>query len=482
MVSENALAGEKSPYLLQHKTNPVDWRPWGEAAFAEARAKNRAVFLSVGYSTCHWCHVMAHESFEDHEVADLLNRHFICIKVDREERPDIDSAYMQICQMVTGQGGWPLTLIMAPDKRPFFAATYLPKDRRFSLYGLIEILPRIAQAWHRQRTELLESSEKIMRALSAQQPDTPVRVQGNGLLDEGYEELVLRFDPEYGGFGPAPKFPTPHLLLFLLRYWKRTGKRRALDMAEKTLDAVRDGGICDQIGGGFHRYSTDVQWRVPHFEKMLYDQALLLMAYTEAFQATGHDRYRSASEEIIAYVLRDLRSPEGAFCSAEDADSPGGEGAFYLWTPEEMVSVLGQEDGTTAARLFGVRLPGNCAGSIDGDCTHVLYRSVPIGDLARSMDIPESLLTDRLVSLRARMFAAREKRPRPSLDDKVLADWNGLFIAALAKAARVFKSSQHRAAAEKAMAFLLERMRTPGGRLVHRFRDGEAAISAFADD
>ncbi|MDD1694626.1 MAG: thioredoxin domain-containing protein, partial [Methanoregula sp.] len=349
----NRLMNEKSPYLLQHATNPVDWYPWGEEAFARALQEDKPVFLSIGYATCHWCHVMAHESFEDTEVAELLNRDFICIKVDREERPDIDSTYMTICQMITGQGGWPLTIIMTADKKPFFAATYLPKERRFSVYGLLDILPRIVQAWHRQRAGLLQSSGQIISALQAPQPHTPAPGDAT-LLDDGYEDLVLRFDPEYGGFGTAPKFPTPHVLLFLLRYWKRTGKRRALDMAVKTLDAMRDGGICDQIGGGFHRYSTDAQWRVPHFEKMLYDQALLIMAYTEAFQATGNERFRHTAEDIITYVLRDLRSPDGAFFSAEDADSPGGEGAFYLWTRADLVTVLGADDAALAARIFNV--------------------------------------------------------------------------------------------------------------------------------
>jgi len=477
----NRLIHEKSPYLLQHAANPVDWYPWGEEAFVRAAREDKPVFLSIGYATCHWCHVMAHESFEDPDVAELLNRDFISIKVDREERPDIDSTYMSVCQMVSGQGGWPLTIIMTPDKKPFFAATYLPKERRFSVYGLLEILPRIAQAWRHQRPELLESSEKIISALR-RPPDSPGPMPDATLLDDGYEDLVLRFDPEYGGFGDAPKFPTPHVLLFLLRYWKRTGKKRALAMVMKTLDALRDGGICDQIGGGFHRYSTDAQWRVPHFEKMLYDQALLLMAYTEAFQATGFDRYRNTAEDIITYVLRDLRSPAGAFISAEDADSPGGEGAFYLWTNTELEAALGQEDSTLAARLFGVTPSGNSADPDHGNRTNILYRSVPLSDVAPSLGMPEQELCSRLDSLRARLFAAREKRPHPSRDDKVLADWNGLFIAALAKAARVWGNPQHLSAAEQAIAFLLGDMRTEDGGLLHRFRDGEAAIPAFADD
>jgi uncharacterized protein YyaL (SSP411 family) len=479
--SPNRLIREKSPYLLQHARNPVDWYPWGGEAFARAEREDKPVFLSIGYATCHWCHVMAHESFEDEEVAELLNRSFVCIKVDREERPDIDAVYMEVCQMVTGQGGWPLTIIMTPDKRPFFAATYLPKERRFAVYGLLELLPRIVDAWNSQREELLRSSEKITGMLQARQTGAPGPDPDASLLDDGYEELVLRFDPEYGGFGEAPKFPTPHVLLFLLRYWKRTGTKRALDMVVKTLDAMRDGGICDQVGGGFHRYSTDVQWRVPHFEKMLYDQALLLMAYTEAFQATGQARFRQTSEEIIFYLLRDLRSPEGGFFSAEDADSPGGEGAFYRWTAAELSAVLGEEDGALAARIFNVRSTGHPGDATDDD-TGILYRTRPPSELAISLGIPEPAFTRRLASIRERLSAAREKRPRPSRDDKVLADWNGLAIAALAKAARVFGNQQAGAAAEQTIAFLLAKMRTGAGGLLHRYRDGEAAIPAFADD
>ncbi len=480
--SSNRLVHEKSPYLLQHAHNPVDWYPWGEEAFARAVHEDKPVFLSIGYATCHWCHVMAHESFEDPEIAEVLNRDFICIKVDREERPDIDRIYMGVCQMVTGQGGWPLTIVMTPDKRPFFAATYLPKERRFSVYGLLEILPRIILAWRHQRAGLIQSSEKITAALQDPRPDLPGQDPDATLLDDGYEELVLRFDPEYGGFGDAPKFPTPHALIFLLRYGKRTGKERALAMAAKTLDALRNGGICDQIGGGFHRYSTDAQWRVPHFEKMLYDQALLLLAYTEAFQAAGDDHYRQTAEEIISYVLRDLKSPEGAFFSAEDADSPGGEGAFYRWTVAELVSVLGAEDSALAARIFNVRSFGNANGTVDRDPGNILYRSLPLNSIASSLGIPEPELTERLASLRDRLSAAREKRPRPSRDDKVLADWNGLFIAALAYASRVFLNAEYQAAAGRAMAFLLTGMRTGTGGLLHRYRDGEAAIPAFADD
>jgi len=481
-VPQNHLSGEKSPYLLQHATNPVDWYPWGDEAFARASREDKPVFLSIGYATCHWCHVMAHESFEDPEVAAILNRDFVCIKVDREERPDIDSTYMQVCQMMTGQGGWPLTIVMAPDKRPFFAATYIPKERRFAMPGLLDLLPKIARAWREQREEIVRSSDSIASALKSRGPAGPGAEPDAALLDEGYEDLLLRFEPEYGGFSGAPKFPTPHILLFLLRYGKRTEKQRALAMAVRTLDAMRDGGICDHLGGGFHRYSSDAQWRVPHFEKMLYDQALLLMAYTEAFEATRLERYRDTAESIVAYVLRDLTSPEGAFFSAEDADSPGGEGAFYLWTTDELDAVLPGEDAEIAKHLFNVRHGGNFSSPEGTGRENILYRTLHEKDLSPVTGIPEEELAGRIERIRKHLFQAREKRPRPSFDDKVLADWNGLMVAALAKAARVFGNARYQAAARRAMEFILSRMRTSEGRLWHRYRDGEAAIPAFADD
>lgn len=478
----NRLSREKSPYLLQHAGNPVDWFPWGEEAFLHATREDKPVFLSIGYATCHWCHVMAHESFEDPEVAELLNRDFIAIKVDREERPDIDSTYMQVCQMLSGQGGWPLTIVMTPEKKPFFAATYIPKERRFAVHGLLDLLPRIVTAWHEQREELLRSAESISRALEMRDPATGGPEPDAALTDEGYEDLLLRFDPEYGGFSGAPKFPTPHVLLFLLRYWKRTGKKRALDMVVKTLDALQDGGIHDHIGGGFHRYSTDAQWRVPHFEKMLYDQALLLMAYTEAFQATRNDRYRDTALSTVRYVLRDLTSTEGAFLSAEDADSPGGEGAFYLWTTGELKAVLGKDDAAIAGRVFNARDEGNFLLPEGTGAENILFRSLPDEALASVTGISQEELDRCIASIQERLYAAREKRKRPHCDDKVLLDWNGLMIAALAKAARVFGWGECRAAAERAMKCILSRMRTGDGRLYHRYRDGECAIPGFADD
>jgi hypothetical protein len=478
----NRLIHEKSPYLLQHADNPVDWYPWGTEGFARAAKENKPIFLSIGYATCHWCHVMAHESFEDCGVAAILNKDFICIKVDREERPDIDSIYMSVCQMMTGKGGWPLTVFLTPQKKPFFTGTYYPKESRFGMTGLTDLLPRIVRSWQERRDDLIASAEEIATALQQEQEPHVEDLPDISFLHRGYEELVQRFDPEYGGFGRAPKFPTPHTLLFLLRFWKRTGNTHALTMVEKTLGAMRSGGIFDQVGGGFHRYSTDAQWRVPHFEKMLYDQALLVMAYTEAYQATHNPEFRKTAEETVSYVIRNLTAPEGAFFSAEDADSAGGEGAFYLWTTSETEKVLGKEDAIIAAQVFGITPTGNYQETGNGMGQNVLCRTKSIVEVASSSAMPEADLEIRLESIRARLFTAREQRPRPSLDDKVLTDGNGLFIAALAQAARTFGNEKYLAAARRAMQFVLTRMRSASGGLLHRYRDGEPAIPAFGDD
>jgi len=478
----NRLIHEKSPYLLQHARNPVDWYPWSNEAFARAAAEDKPVFLSIGYATCHWCHVMARESFEDEDVAEVLNRDFVCIKLDREERPDIDSVYMAICQMMTGRGGWPLTIVMTPDRKPFFAATYIPKTNRFGMKGIIGVLGELIGLWKERRSEIIESSEEILSHLTSSQETCAPSDPRPSLLTEGYEDLALRFDESYGGFGKAPKFPTPHTILFLLRFWKRTGKARALRMAEKTLFAIMQGAIHDHIGGGYHRYSTDARWQVPHFEKMLYDQALLLMAFTEAYQATGKPEYREAAEDIISYVFRDLTSPEGAFYSAEDADSEGGEGAFYLWTIPELEELLGPDDTKIASAVFSVRTDGNFSDAEPRSRTNILYRTKTVKQLSSQLEIPEPELISRVESIRLKLFEAREHRPRPVRDDKVLTDWNGLFIAALAHASWVFDDAVYRDAAERAAQFVLKGMRTAGGELMHRYRDGETAIPAFGDD
>ncbi|MDD5205131.1 MAG: thioredoxin domain-containing protein, partial [Desulfobacterales bacterium] len=346
----NRLIYEKSPYLLQHAHNPVDWYPWKEEAFEKAAGENKPIFLSIGYSTCHWCHVMEKESFEDPEVASLMNEVFVSIKVDREERPDLDHVYMAVCQMLTGRGGWPLTIVMMPDKRPFFAGTYIPKESRFGQLGMLELIPRIRELWANRRKEVLDSAAGISRSLGELEKDMPGSDLDMSVLDTAFAELARRFDSTYDGFSMAPKFPSPHNFLFLLRYWKRTGKEEALRMVEKSLQEIRWGGIYDHIGLGVHRYSTDREWLIPHFEKMLYDQAMLSLAYLEAYQTTGNRIYETAAREIFEYVLRDLKSPEGGFYSAEDADSEGVEGKFYLWEEAELKEVLSPEEATLAMK------------------------------------------------------------------------------------------------------------------------------------
>lgn len=480
--SKNRLGGEQSPYLLQHAENPVDWYPWGEEAFFKAAREDKPVFLSIGYATCHWCHVMAHESFDDEEVAALLNRDFIAIKVDRDERPDIDAVYMAVCQQMAGQGGWPLTIVMTPEKTPFFAATYIPKETRFSMMGLLTLLPRITRMWKEKRSDLIRSGDRIIAAIASQSTPSSIKEPGEDLLEEGYGSLQLQFDPVHGGFGRAPKFPTPHILLFLLRYAKRNVHSRALLMVEKTLDAISNGGIYDHLGGGVHRYSTDEKWHIPHFEKMLYDQALLVTAYTETFQVSGNPGYKKTAEEILGYVMRSLRSPEGAFFSAEDADSPKGEGAFYVWTLREFEQVLGLEDTTMAALVFGVTQNGNYHDPERGHGYNILARKLSLEKIAASLRITETQLATRIESIRLRLASARDLRVHPSLDDKVLADWNGLIIAALARAGRAFGEPTYIESAKTAMQFILSNMRDDDGGLLHRYRNGDAAIPGFADD
>jgi uncharacterized protein YyaL (SSP411 family) len=480
----NRLIFQKNPYLLQHAENPVDWYPWSEEAFEKARKENKPVFLSIGYSTCHWCHVMAHESFEDPEVAKLMNETFVSVKVDREERPDIDSVYMTVCQMMTGSGGWPLTIIMTPKKEPFFAATYIPKETRFGRIGMLALIPRIKELWSTRQAEVLSSATQITASLRETTPEAPGEGLSEPLLHLAYEQLLERFDEHNGGFGNAPKFPTPHNLFFLLRYWKRTGNEKALNMVEKTLQSMRRGGIYDHIGFGFHRYSTDSRWLVPHFEKMLYDQALLAIAYTEAYQATKKAEYARTAHEIFTYVMRDMTSPEGVFYSAEDADSEGEEGKFYLWTNDEIQKVLSHKRTDLAARLFNIIADGNFSDEVTSTKTgrNILHLTQSIDELAfdLGMSIPD--LRARIDEVREELFAYREKRIHPNKDDKILTDLNGLMIAALAKGAQVFNEPRYASAARRAADFILKNVRTSEGRLLHRYRDGEAALTAQVYD
>ncbi|MFX1294717.1 MAG: thioredoxin domain-containing protein [Promethearchaeota archaeon] len=485
----NRLIIEKSPYLLQHAYNPVKWYSWEPEAFEKAIREDKPIFLSIGYSTCHWCHVMERESFEDLQVAQLLNDNFVSIKVDREERPDIDKIYMAVCQAMTGSGGWPLTIIMTPNKKPFFAATYIPKKGRFGHAGLLELLPTIKDYWIKKRGAVLESADKIQRVFKQISTDIQGDILGKETLTKAYTQLVRRFDEKDGGFSDTPKFPIPHNILFLLRYWKRTGSENALRMVEKTLQSMRFGGIFDQIGFGFHRYSTDFFWRVPHFEKMLYDQALITIAYTEAYQATRKEIYKTTSEEILAYILRNMIDSDGAFYSAEDADSENEngkieEGKFYLWKENELREKLEKEDAELIIKLYNVKKGGNYLDQATQERTgeNILYLNNSLTDFALKLNIPKEELIKRVESIRNKLFNIREKRPHPHKDDKILTNWNGIMIAALAKAARVFNKPQYSEAAHQAAKFIFERMFRSDGRLLHRYRDAQAAILANLDD
>jgi len=483
-TTTNPLIHEKSPYLLQHARNPVQWRPWGDEAFSLAKKQDKPVFLSIGYATCHWCHVMERESFEDQDVARVLNQGFIPVKVDREERPDIDGVYMTVCQMITGRGGWPLTIIMTPDKKPFFAATYLPRKGRFGQPGLLELLPEVSRVWKEERGKVTESANQVTEHLSSARWDTGGEALGLDVLNKCFQTLQERFDSSYGGFGKAPKFPAPHNLLFLLRTWKRTGNREALDMVQSTLKAMRRGGVFDHLGYGFHRYSTDERWLVPHFEKMLYDQAGMIMALTETYLATADPDYARMVQETADYVQNEMTADNGGFFSAEDADSEGEEGKFYVWTEREIESILSPEEAELVKEVFNTAADGNYKDEASGQKTgsNILHLSRPLEDTARHLNMETEELESRLSQARDRLFAARAERIRPLLDDKVLTDWNGLMIAALARAGRALGRPDTISAAEKAAGFVLDNLKGEEGRLLHRFRDGEAAIPGMLED
>ena len=478
----NRLADEQSPYLFQHRHNPVDWYPWSDEAFEKARREDKPIFLSIGYSTCHWCHVMERESFEDEQVAALMNESYVAIKVDREERPDIDGVYMTACQMMTGQGGWPLSVVMTPDGRPFHVSTYIPKQTRFGRMGLLDLLPRVADVWRRRRDEIYQVADEVTWALRASATSAGGKAGSTNLeldeavLDEAFEALRANYDTRFGGFGAAPKFPPCTHLFLLLRYWKRTGKPEALEMVEHTLERMRLGGMYDHVGFGFHRYATDHAWRLPHFEKMLVDQALLGVIYTEAWQASGRMTWRRTAEQIFEYVLRDMESGAGGFHSAEDADSDGREGLFYLWTVQEVCERLPKEDADWFVDRFQLSEAGNFEEEATGLRTglNVLHLPVSLGD--------EDADLARFESVRQRLFEARAERVRPLCDDKVLTDWNGLMIGALSKASAAFGNDAYAEAARRAADFVLQRLRDDRGRLLHRFRNGDAAVLGMIDD
>lgn len=482
----NKLGGEKSPYLLQHAGNPVDWYPWGEEAFRKAKEWDKPVFLSIGYSTCHWCHVMAEESFEDAELAGAFNRDFVCVKVDREERPDIDAAYMGAVQLMTGAGGWPLNVFLTPDKRPFYGGTY------FTPGQLKQLLRLVAGKWKNEREAVALSAGQITGALSAAAGEAGEECAVTGeLLGRAFGQLASQYDATFGGLGTAPKFPAGHNLSFLLLYAYRTGNKEALAMAENTLEHMAAGGLFDHVGGGFHRYSTDREWFLPHFEKMLYDQALLADAYLEAYQLTGRENYAETARRVFEYVLRDLAGPGGGFYCAEDADSatdaarPGEktEGAYYVWTKDEISAALGAE-GELFAWRYGVTAEGNVAADPRGEFggKNVLAEARSLKETAARFGKTEKEVEAALLRARGKLFKARALRPRPHLDDKVLTDWNALMISSLAHGAGVLGEPRLAAAAEKAAGFILAHLTTAEGTLLHRFRDGAAGIPGFLDD
>ncbi len=483
-MSTNLLANEKSPYLLQHAGNPVHWQPWSNDAFEKARQENKPIFLSIGYATCHWCHVMEKETFEDKEAATVLNETFVCIKVDREERPDIDAVYMSACQMLTGSGGWPLTIFMTPDKKPFFAATYIPKRARFGRAGIIELCQQVKSMWQQQKEKLLSSADGIATHLGKAFQFSAAEEPGDELLEQAYEQIAGTYDGQFGGFDPAPKFPTAHRLLFLLRRYHRNGDANALEMVEKTLTAMRLGGIWDHVGFGLHRYATDKHWLLPHFEKMLYDQALAAIAYLETFQITRNSFYADTAREIFEYVLRDMHDAGGGFYSAEDADSEGEEGKYYVWTEEEFSAALGPEATAFWAPVFHLKKDGNFHDEATGRRTgaNILHLKQLPEQIARTADVAQEDFNKQWHNTRHILYRERLRRIPPLKDDKVLTDWNGLMIAALARGSRALGDPTFTKAAQSAAEFILTTMRSDDGGLLHRYRDGEAAISGHAED
>jgi hypothetical protein len=466
----NRLAREKSPYLLQHQHNPVDWFAWGEDAFAKARRENKPIFLSIGYSTCHWCHVMERESFESRQLADYLNEHFVSIKVDREERPDVDKIYMTFVQAMTGQGGWPLNVFLTPELKPFYGGTYWPPEAKFGRPSFLQVLQQVNRAWREQPDRLATSSAELHRKLGeiTSRSTTNLLLLDRADLSRAGEELQQGYDRVHGGWGGAPKFPTPSVPAFLLRYGARFSDREATDMVLHTLERMAAGGIYDQLGGGFHRYSVDEKWLVPHFEKMLYDNAQLTTLYLDAYLVSGEEGYAEVARDIIRYALRDMTHSEGGFYSAEDADSEGKEGKFYCWTRAEMAGLLTPEELSVAVRVFGVTEQGNFVDHSDPE-------PLPNQNVLSVADTNISQADEMLLaSAKKKLFAARSKRVRPHLDDKVLSSWNGLMLGALARAYAVLGDAEYLKAARRNAAFIQAKLwDAPTKTLYHRWRDGQ---------
>ena len=493
-LQPNRLIYEKSPYLLQHAFNPVDWYPWGEEAFEKARQENKPIFLSVGYSTCYWCHVMEREVFESDSLAALLNQYMVSIKVDREERPDIDRVYMTALQMMSGGGGWPMSLLLTPDRKPFFGATYIPPASRYGRPGFGQIIRRVQEVWTQQPEQVQAQADKVAQYLDrASAPQTVPTDVGAEVLDSAFVWYETNYDSTYGGFGQAPKFPRPVSLDFLLSYYERTGRRKALDMTLVTLRQMARGGMYDHVGEGFHRYSTDAQWRVPHFEKMLYDQAQLVNAYLRAYQITKEQRYADVARNVLAYVDRMMRHPEGGFYSAEDAESAFDaahpdekeEGVCYLWTRAEIDDLLAPQAAAVFAYVYGVEEDGNALQDPHQVFVgkNILYQAHSFEEAAARFDHSEQEIVSILKEAREALFTIREKRPKPHHDDKILLSWNGLMIAAYANAYAALGDAAYREAAETSATFLLETLGDPAtGRLKRRYRNGEARFDAHLED
>ena len=490
-MSSNHLVGQKSPYLLQHVDNPVDWYPWTEEALQKSSIEQKPILLSIGYSTCHWCHVMAHESFENQDIAKIINKYFIAIKVDREERPDLDHIYMSATMMLTGQGGWPMTVFLTPKGKPFYAGTYFPPYAKWGSAGFIDVLHTVAQAWEKQREEILSSSEEITRALLEQTQKATVssKVPGVTLLDNAYQQISMQFDRQHGGFGTAPKFPMGHQLSFLLRYYKRCKNDNSLAMVEASLVAMAKGGINDHLAGGFHRYSTDAYWHVSHFEKMLYDQALLTRVYLEAYQITGNKEYAFIAKKTLDYVLRDMQDAQGGFYSAQDADSltlgsdHKKEGAFYIWSQSEINSALGAESAEIFNYFYGVQADGNARHDPQGEFVgnNILYEAHTIEEASKQFQKDALVIEEILKEAKSQLFKIRSRRSRPHLDDKVMTDWNGLMIGVLAMAGCVLNDPSYISSAQKAADFIMNNLHSQK-KLLHRWRQGQANIDGMLDD
>lgn len=464
----NKLSNEKSPYLLQHQYNQVHWYPWGEEAFAIAKKENKPIFLSIGYSTCHWCHVMAHECFEDEEVAQLLNEHFISIKVDKEERPDIDTIYMTICQATTGHGGWPLTILMTPGQKPFYAATYLPKHSRYGVIGLMDLLNQVHEDWMNKQDEMMRTGEEITSIMKNEFENKSNTGEVNqDLIDLAVTQFKQSYDHDYGGFGNEPKFPTPHNLMFLLRYAYLKADEQTLFMVENTLKHMYRGGIYDHIGYGFSRYSTDARWLVPHFEKMLYDNALLTTTYLEAYQYTKNPIYKSVAEQVLEYIKREMTDSEGGFYSAQDADSEGVEGKYYVFTPEEITKVLDNDDASFFSTYFDITKEGN-------------FEGANIPNLMKHEDIKYD--NEKVTRVCQKVYAYRRNRTMLHKDDKILTSWNALMITAYAKAAQVLNNQEYADVAKRSIEFINTRLMDEDGRLFVRYREGDAAFYGHLDD